>query len=175
MKLKCLLSILLLTLVVVSSSHAWQNPPGNAGQRHPAAPAGVPPQVGPGVGIQGVAPHANRLPEGYQPPVAQPPMAQPQQAPNEQDAWPQYPYPQYHNPYYEGPASKNLLSQAVDWVFAVPSNAIEHLCNFLDNRVFPKIPATHGGGQQGSAADSTADRLPRSLITPGAGQGSQQR
>ncbi len=169
MKLKGLFSIFLLTLVVAAGSHAWQNPAGNTGQRGPAAAAGVPPQVGPQPGIQGVSPYANRPPEGYQPP-----LAQPQQAPTAQDGWPHYPYPQYHNPYYEGPPNKNLLTHAVDWVLAVPSNAIEHLCDFLDRRVFPKIPATHGGGQQGDAADSTADRVPRSLITPGAGQGPGQ-
>jgi hypothetical protein len=170
MKLESFLSILFVTLVVVASSHAWQNPAGTAGQRGPAAPTGIPPQVGPQVGIQGVSPHANRPPEGYQPP-----MAQPQEAQNAQDGWPHYPYPQYHNPYYEGSPNPNLLTYAVDWVLAVPSNAIEHFCNFLDRRVFPKMPATHGGNQQSAAPESPTDRVPQPLATPGGGQGSQPR
>lgn len=164
MKLKGAIWIVLLTLSALPGSYAWQNPQRNIPE---GPPAGMPTQVGPQVGVQGVSPNVNRPPLGYQPPVVQPPAVQPQETANTQDGWPTYPYPQYHNPYYEGAAARNLLTEAVDWIVAVPSNVVGKVCDFLDTRVFPNVPATHGGSQKGGSRESSADNAPMSQPSQG--------
>ncbi|MBI5250365.1 MAG: hypothetical protein HY912_12795 [Desulfomonile tiedjei] len=145
MKLKGAIWTILLTLLAAASSHAWQNPAGTSALPGPSSVERVPPQAGP----QGVSPYVNRPPVGYQPP-----LVQPQDTTNTQDGWPSYPYPQHHNPYYEGQRTRNLLTDAVDWIMAVPSNVMGNFCDFLDRRVFPQVPATHGGAKRGDVPDT---------------------
>jgi hypothetical protein len=134
----------------VSGSHAWQNPAGNPSPQVPSAAVGVPPYAGSQVGAPAVSQHANRPPVGYQPPYTQS-----QDGTSAQAGEPNYPYPPYHNPYYEGPPTRNLLTDAVEWIVAVPSNVMGNFCDFLDRRVFPNVPATSGGAQRGASESST--------------------
>jgi hypothetical protein len=63
-----------------------------------------------------------------------------------EEIWPKYPYPAHHNPFYEGPPDKNLAAQALDWMMRVPSVFANSFAQFMDKQVYPRIPATHGGG-----------------------------
>lgn len=78
-------------------------------------------------------------PQGYQQPTAE---AYP---PPNQSPYPNYPYPPYHNPYYNGMSPKNMLSNTIDWLLALPSTVAGNFSNILDSRVFPAQPAGSGG------------------------------
>ena len=60
---------------------------------------------------------------------------------------PTYPYPPYHNPYYTGRSAGNVLSGLIDWIVGLPTNVMNRFSNFMDEKVFPTAPATHGGSQ----------------------------
>jgi hypothetical protein len=123
--------IIILTLLAASSSHAWQNPAGNIQGNNLPASIGAPVQGESQIAPQGIHPDPNQQSTGhYQPP-------QRPQGANSQDGWPNYPYPQYLNPYYEDAPTRNFLTDAVDWVVAVPSNLMGNFFDFLDRRVFP--------------------------------------
>lgn len=58
--------------------------------------------------------------------------------------WPVYPYPDYHNPFYSGNSPRDLFSGTLDWIVALPTTVMDKVSNFLDRKVFPQAPATHG-------------------------------
>jgi hypothetical protein len=65
-------------------------------------------------------------------------------APVDASGWPVYPYPSYHNPFYTENAARDLFSGTVDWIIGFPTTVMDRLSNFLDRKVFPQTPATHG-------------------------------
>ncbi len=64
--------------------------------------------------------------------------------PSDASGWPVYPYPEYHNPFYSGTSPRDLFSGTVEWIVGLPSAVMDNLSNFLDRKVFPLAPATHG-------------------------------
>jgi hypothetical protein len=160
MKLHCSIWITLLTLLAASSSHAWQNPTGNISIQSSATNSGAGTQTRQQATAPVISQDLNQSSPGYAPPSTQP------QTTNSPENWPNYPYPKYLNPYYENAPSRNFLTDAVDWFMAVPSNLMGNVCDFLDRRVFPKVPATHGGGQSEKQPESpSVTPLPQSVET----------
>ncbi len=66
--------------------------------------------------------------------------------PVDSSGWPVYPYPSYHNPFYSENSARDLFSGTVDWIIGFPSTVMDRVSNFLDRKVFPQTPATHGAG-----------------------------
>ncbi|MCX5872704.1 MAG: hypothetical protein NTY51_05645 [Deltaproteobacteria bacterium] len=121
------------------------------------------------VGVDPQAPKSNYFPNtGYQTPIPSPgaSVLQPSQTEPGQNvaSWPNYPYPQHHNPYYDGGSPGNMVSGAIDWALSFPSSVWDRLSEFLDYNVFPRSPATHGGGPQvQSIAPQNSGQQPQNL------------
>jgi hypothetical protein len=92
---------------------------------------------------QPVAPQPTVQP--WQAEVYRPQMA-PGEAAAEDPGVPHYPYPPYPNPFYEESPRRKPLADGVEWLWGLPSNVVERFSTFIDTRLFPNKPATHGGG-----------------------------
>jgi hypothetical protein len=105
--------------------------------------------------------------QGTQPCVPGQSEFQPGKAQASEEIWPKYPYPAYHNPFYEGPPDKNLAAQALDWMMGVPSIFANAFAQFMDKQVYPRIPATHGGGgvQEKNVQDSESANVQKDSVT----------
>lgn len=140
--------IMLLPVVFLSVAHAWHV--------DPAAQSGGPSRLSTMRQEQG----GKLEQQGPQPSVPAQSEFQPEKSQASDEIWPKYPYPPYHNPFYGGPPDKNLAAQALDWMMRVPSVFANSFAQFLDKQVYPRIPATHGGGGvqekdvQGSASEN---------------------
>ncbi|MBI4965863.1 MAG: hypothetical protein HY913_21475 [Desulfomonile tiedjei] len=139
MRINSLLGVFVVVFSMVSMVQAWNYPPAP-----PTGTGTVPNATHPSV--QSYAPPAQTYGGTHQPPAAyQGQPGSPDYSSGTQGD-PAYPYPPYHNPYYEGAVSpRNFLSGTIDWVFSLPSNAIDSFSNFLDSNFFPRAPATSGG------------------------------
>jgi hypothetical protein len=162
MQIKQVLRMAFVILTCTSFSYGWQNQPAatTRGNTYPAATS------------------RNTLQQQYQA-VPQygglsqpPPQYQPQQSGGAASApYPQYPYPRYHNPYYSsnGMTPRNMLSNTMEWLINLPSNFADRVSNFVDNRFFPRTPATHGGQPQSQiqrAIPSGGNSIPQQTSTP---------
>jgi hypothetical protein len=142
MRIKSVPVVFLLVLSMISLAQAWNSSPA------PATPAGSSPNVTYPT-VQPYAPPAQSHDAAYPPPAGyqgQPTAPDPAMS---AQGDPAYPYPPYHNPYYDGDISpRNFLSGTIEWVFSLPSTALDSVSNFLDNNFFPRAPATSGGSSQ---------------------------
>jgi hypothetical protein len=139
-------SVLAVSLVVLSTVCSAQvlNHPQNPGAASGSSPTAAYPSA------QAYPAPAQGYGGSYQPPS----QYQGQPAPPDYSLSPQgdpvYPYPPHQNPYYDGAAyPRNMLTGAIEWVFSLPSYAMDGVSNFLDNNFFPRAPATSGGSPQG--------------------------
>jgi hypothetical protein len=75
---------------------------------------------------------------------------------------PTYPYSRHHNPYYKGQSIEDVFGGAIDWIVSVPGVLANGVTRFLDNRVFPQVPATQGGPSRKNenSSESGIDRSP---------------
>ncbi|MGC8907045.1 MAG: hypothetical protein ACP5M0_06335 [Desulfomonilaceae bacterium] len=122
-------------VLATSVSYGWDN------LRPPSTVAGA------------ATPQSIAAPQSYSsnpsaaPPVPNTPQGSiPNEVSNPVDAsgWPVYPYPSYHNPFYSENSARDLFSGTVDWIIGFPTTVMDRLSNFLDRKVFPQTPATHG-------------------------------
>jgi hypothetical protein len=142
MRTKSIVAVSLVVLTMAPLAQAWSTPPNPAAATRPAPSVAYPaaqPYSAPGQAYGG----------SYQAPsVHQRAPGAPDYSSGTQDD-PNYPYGPYHNPYYDGAAyPRNFLSGTVDWLFSLPAYAIDSFTGFLDNSVFPRVPATSGGSTQ---------------------------
>lgn len=132
---KSIALILIITVVLSSASYGWENlrtgnaaadstTPHSVGKQWTSSPNQLSPTPFSGPGQAGVPNYDT--------------MA------NDASGWPVYPYPSYHNPYYSENSPRDLFSGTVDWIVGFPSTVMDSLSNFLDRKVFPQMPATHG-------------------------------
>lgn len=77
--------------------------------------------------------------------------------------WPNYSYPQYNNPYYNGGSPGDVLSGVIDWMLGFPSSAWDSFSEYLDNKLFPRSPATYGGHSDSQAPIPEASVKPKNL------------
>jgi len=142
MRIKSVVAVSLAVLSVASLVQAWNYPANQAAPTSPAPnvayPSGQPYAV-PGQGYG----RSYQEPSVYQRQPVSPDYSSGAQGD------PNYPYGPYHNPYYDGADyPRNFLSGTIDWFFSLPAYAIDSFTGFLDNSVFPRVPATSGGSHQ---------------------------
>lgn len=141
MRTKSVLVVSLVILSVASLAQAWNYPANQAATTRPAPNVAYP--SGQPYSVQGQGGGSYQEPSVYQ---RQP--VSPDYSTSEQGD-PNYPYGPYHNPYYDGAVyPRNFLSGTIDWFFSLPAYAIDSFTGFLDNNVFPRVPATSGGSPQ---------------------------
>jgi hypothetical protein len=157
MRIGSLLVVLLVLLALHAPAHAWRYPPlaPSPPAASPTADAARPstavmPAVQPGPPVQ-VAP-----PSAAPPALAERPGPTKEQAPATVGDFPSYPYPAFHNPFYQGPSTRNVLSEAVDWIRDLPSNAAGTVRGIWERSPFPRAPATHGASQKPQATPPDA-------------------
>jgi hypothetical protein len=133
------LSLAILCSVALAQAQEQQFPPPTAGvSNSPGASAYDPQRAGtPAPGTM-----LSRPPTSYRPQENSAGVRV------EENDFPRYPYPPYPNPYYEGLTSRNVLNEGLDWFWGVSSHLADRVSNFVDTGIFPKRPATHGGGPQ---------------------------
>jgi hypothetical protein len=163
MRVKSIFTVGLLVLCVVSLADGWQNQPAATGPGvttaqppRPPAPPYFGGQQSYGQPYPPITPYSDRGGAAHQ-------------AVGAQDA-PTYPYPPYHNPYYDGTSARNFVNGTIEWVFGLPSMALDGVANFLDNKFFPQQPATSGGTPEPAPAPrvpaTQAPLPPASTYTP---------
>lgn len=186
MKALCVFVVASVVLGSVGAASGWQQGPGPAnGQNVPKPYAGdgnyrnpLPQQPHP---YAYPAPSVPNLPPPYpaSPGTAQAPQtpgfSRYGQAPSPQTPGysgygqapsPAYPYPPHHNPYYDGVSPKDMLANTIEWVLSFPSTVMGHFSNFLDDNLFPRVPAT-SGTSDGNAPRIQTRQPPRDPAAPG--------
>jgi hypothetical protein len=165
MRAKITLIVAIAVLMAATGGWGWQDSPRRPGAGQPGTNYGPPPPSQSNGAVRQVQQGAVQLSlrseykRGYsrtdnapypdQRPARVPYGGQSQQGHprNPYFEQPTYPYPPYHNPYYTGRSAGNVLSGLIDWIVGLPTNAMNRFSNFMDDKVFPTAPATHGGSQ----------------------------
>ncbi|MBM4327739.1 MAG: hypothetical protein FJ118_11315 [Deltaproteobacteria bacterium] len=141
-------SLALLSIAIAIPSAAWQTqtqqpqPTAQHGGPAPSLPA-QPPYQGYSGGNQPAPGYSQAGPYGEAAPHNSPQVGQ--------GAYPNYPYPRHHNPYYDELNPRIAISNALEWLIALPSNFMDRVSNFIDGQLFPEAPATSGGAGDASA------------------------
>ncbi len=166
MRIKITLMVALVVLTAAMGSWAWQD------RQRPSGAGSIGPNYGPPPPDQSDGSVRQIQQQPVQPgprPAYQPRQGVPRTGYAGQ---PTYPYSPHHNPYYSGRSAGNVLSGLIDWIVGFPTNAMDRFSNFMDERVFPAAPATHGGSRGPNsdgpnarqARPGNADQLPPAAV-----------